>query len=41
MEPTATCNSTPLLKRLVIGGAGISCFSKIAFIEELKRGELL
>ncbi|MEJ8821249.1 LysR family transcriptional regulator [Variovorax humicola] len=41
MEPAATCNSTPLLKRLIIGGAGISCFSKIAFIEELKRGELL
>ncbi|WP_213955801.1 LysR family transcriptional regulator [Variovorax sp. dw_954] len=41
MEPAATCNSTPLLKRLIMGGKGISCFSKIAFIEELKRGELL
>lgn len=41
MEPAATCNSTPLLKRLIMGGKGISCFSKIAFIEELRRGELL
>ena len=41
MEPAATCNSTPLLKRLIMGGKGISCFSKIAFVEELKRGELL
>lgn len=41
MEPAATCNSTPLLKRLIIGGKGISCFSKIAFIEELSSGELL
>ncbi|HSV58606.1 MAG TPA: LysR substrate-binding domain-containing protein, partial [Variovorax sp.] len=40
MDPAATCNSTPLLKRLIIGGKGISCFSKIAFIEELQRGEL-
>ena len=37
MEPAATCNSTPLLKRLIMGGKGISCFSKIAFIEELKQ----
>jgi DNA-binding transcriptional LysR family regulator len=41
MEPAATCNSTPLLKRLIMGGKGISCFSKIAFVEELRRGELL
>jgi DNA-binding transcriptional LysR family regulator len=41
MEPAATCNSTPLLKRLIMGGKGISCFSKIAFIEELKHGDLL
>lgn len=41
MEPTATCNSTPMLKRLIKAGQGISCFSKIAFVEELRRGELL
>jgi DNA-binding transcriptional LysR family regulator len=41
MEPAATCNSTPMLKRLIKAGQGISCFSKIAFVEELQRGELL
>ena len=41
MEPAATCNSTPLLKRLIMGSKGISCFSKIAFIEELRNGDLL
>jgi DNA-binding transcriptional LysR family regulator len=41
MEPAATCNSTPLLKRLIMAGKGISCSSKIAFVEELKRGGLL
>ena len=41
IEPAATCNSTPMLKRLIMGGKGISCFSKIAFIEELRHGDLL
>jgi DNA-binding transcriptional LysR family regulator len=41
MEPVATCTSTPMLKRLIMAGKGISCFSKIAFIEDLKRGELI
>ncbi|RZI99936.1 MAG: LysR family transcriptional regulator [Rubrivivax sp.] len=41
MEPAATCNSTPMIKRLIRAGKGISCFSKIAFIQELTRGELL
>ncbi|MDT4889246.1 LysR substrate binding domain protein [compost metagenome] len=41
MEPAATCNSTPMLKRLIMAGKGISCFSKIAFIEDLKRGDLI
>jgi DNA-binding transcriptional LysR family regulator len=40
-EPVATCTSTPMLKRLIIAGKGISCFSKIAFMEELARGELV
>ena len=40
-EPVATCTWTPMLKRLIIAGKGISCFSKIAFIEELSRGELV
>jgi len=41
MEPAATCNSTPMLKRLIRAGKGISCFSKIAFLEDLKRGDLV
>jgi DNA-binding transcriptional LysR family regulator len=40
-EPVATCTWTPMLKRLIIAGLGISCFSKIAFIDELSRGELV
>ncbi|MGZ5271133.1 MAG: LysR family transcriptional regulator [Ramlibacter sp.] len=40
-EPVATCTSTPMLKRLIIAGKGISCFSKIAFVDELTRGELV
>jgi len=41
MEPAATCNSTPMLKRLIMAGKGVSCFSKIAFIQELSRGDLV
>ena len=41
MEPAATCNSTPMIKRLIAAGKGISCFSKIAFIRELTSGELV
>jgi DNA-binding transcriptional LysR family regulator len=40
-EPVATCTWTPMLKRLIIAGKGISCFSKIAFIDELASGELV
>ena len=39
--PVATCTSTIMLKRLILSGKGISCFSKIAFIDELMRGELV
>jgi len=41
MEPAATCNSTPTIKRLIAAGKGVSCFSEIAFIRELGRGELV
>ena len=41
MTPAATCNSTPLIKRLLKAGKGISTFSKIAVLEELRRGELV
>ncbi|MBG9386595.1 LysR family transcriptional regulator [Caenimonas aquaedulcis] len=40
-EPVATVTSTIMLKRLICAGKGISVFSKIAFVEELARGELV
>ncbi|MDP9902837.1 LysR family transcriptional regulator [Variovorax ginsengisoli] len=41
MEPAATCNFTPMLKQLIMAGKGISCFSKIGFAEELRRGDVV
>ena len=41
MEPAATCNSTPLIKRFLKAGKGISTFSKLAMLDELRRGELV
>jgi DNA-binding transcriptional LysR family regulator len=41
LEFTATCNWTPMAKRLIIAGLGIAFFSKVAFINELSRGELV
>ena len=41
LEPVVTCNSTEMIKRLIIAGKGISFFSKIAFIDELQRGEVV
>ena len=41
VEPVVTCNWTTMVKRLIIAGKGISFFSKIAFIEELTRGDVV
>ncbi len=41
LEFTATCNWTPMVKRMIAAGRGISFFSKIAFIDELARGDLV
>jgi DNA-binding transcriptional LysR family regulator len=41
LEFTATCNWTPMAKRLIKARLGIAFFSKIAFIDELARGELV
>ncbi|WP_265298214.1 LysR substrate-binding domain-containing protein [Verminephrobacter eiseniae] len=41
LEPVVTCNWTTMVKRLIIAGKGISFFSKIAFIEELRRGDVV
>lgn len=41
LEPVVTCNWTTMVKRLIIAGKGISFFSKIAFIDELTRGDVV
>ncbi len=41
IEPIVTCNWTTMVKRLIIAGKGISFFSKIAFLEELARGDVV
>jgi DNA-binding transcriptional LysR family regulator len=41
LTPSVTCNSTTLLKRLIASGRGISFFSKLAFRDELARGEVV
>jgi DNA-binding transcriptional LysR family regulator len=41
VQPSVTCNSTTLLKRLIASGRGISFFSKLAFLDELARGEVV
>ncbi len=41
LEPSLTCNSTTLVKRLITAGHGISFFSKLAFLDELVRGEVV
>lgn len=41
LEPAATSNSTRVLKRLVVAGKGISCFTKIGFMQEIARGDIV
>ena len=41
VEPVVTCNWTTMVKRLIIAGKGISFFSKIAFIDELAKGDVV
>jgi hypothetical protein len=41
LEPSIVCNATPMVKRLQIGGKGISFFSKIDFMNKLARGEVV
>jgi len=41
VSPHLTCNATPLLKRMILAGQGIAFFTKIAFLDELARGELV
>ena len=41
LDPAMSCNSTTLVKQLLIAGRGISFFSKIGFMDELARGEVV
>ena len=41
LVPSISCNSTTMAKRMIIAGRGISFFSKIGFMDELDRGEVV
>ena len=41
LVPSISCNSTTMAKRMIVAGRGISFFSKIGFMEELDRGEVV
>lgn len=41
LDPAISCNATTMVKRLIVAGRGISFFSKIAFMDELARGEVV
>lgn len=41
LDPLMSCNSTTMVKRMLIAGRGISFFSKIGFMDELARGEVV
>jgi DNA-binding transcriptional LysR family regulator len=40
-KPWIVCNNTQMVKRLILGGKGIAVFSKLAFLDELERGDLV
>lgn len=41
ISPWIVCNNTQMVKRLILGGKGIAVFSKLAFLDELERGDLV
>lgn len=41
LVPAISCNSTTMVKRMIIAGRGISFFSKIGFMDEIERGEVV
>lgn len=41
VSPWIVCNNTQMVKRLILGGKGIAVFSKLAFLDELERGDLV
>ncbi len=41
LVPAISCNSTAMAKRMIIAGRGLSFFSKIGFVDEIDRGEVV
>lgn len=41
ITPSVVCNWTPMLKRLIVAGKGIGFFTKIAFLEDIARGDVV
>ena len=41
LVPSISCNSTTMAKRMIIAGRGLSFFSKIGFMNEIDRGEVV
>ena len=41
LVPAMSCNSTSMAKRMIIAGRGISFFSRIGFVDEIERGEVV
>lgn len=41
LVPSIACNSTTMAKRMIVAGRGISFFSRIGFIDEIERGEVV
>jgi len=41
LVPSISCNSTTMAKRMIVAGRGISFFSKIGFMDELDRGDVV
>ncbi len=39
--PAINCNSTPMLKKMILAGRGISFFSRLAFLQEIERGDVV
>jgi hypothetical protein len=41
LVPAVTCNSTMMLKQMVVAGQGLAFLSKVAFLEEIANGTVV
>ena len=41
LVPAVTCNSTMMLKQMVMAGQGLAFLSKVAFLEEIANGTVV